>query len=148
MRVHARARCDAHHTMHVAHTHMHAAWPFLAKAASAFLSGSRQLVVSFSLRKMAEGRGRKWPPVHVLVVSPRELSGTTVLQRGIPPGARGGIQILGMVLVRPLVGTGRDFEVIEIRAPLATSRCSSRHPSWSILLLLWSRCHPLPLWSM
>ena len=36
MRVHARARCDARHTMHVAHTHMHAAWPFLAKAASAF----------------------------------------------------------------------------------------------------------------
>ena len=28
---------------------------------------------------------------------PRELTGTTALQRGIPPGARGGIQILGMV---------------------------------------------------
>ena len=36
MRVHARARCDAHHTMHVAHTHMHAAWSFWAKAASFF----------------------------------------------------------------------------------------------------------------
>ena len=26
--------------------------------------------------------------------------------------------------------------------------CSSRHPSWSLLLLLWSRYNPLPLWSM
>ena len=68
---------------------------------------------------MAEERGRKWLPVHVPAVSPRELTGTTALKRGIPPGAWGGIQILGMVLVRPLVGTGRDFEVIEIRAPLA-----------------------------
>ena len=36
-------------------------------------------------------------PVHVPAVSPRELTGTTALKRGIPPGARGGIQILGMV---------------------------------------------------
>ena len=36
-------------------------------------------------------------PVHVLAVSPRELTGTTALKRGIPPGARGGVQILGMV---------------------------------------------------
>ena len=35
-------------------------------------------------------------PVHVPAVSPRELTGTTVLQRGIPPGARGGTQILDM----------------------------------------------------
>ena len=125
MRVHARARCDAHHIIHVAHTHMHAAWPYLAKAASAFLIGSRQLVVPSSLRIMAEGRGRKWLPVHVPAVSPRELTATTALKRGIPPGAQGGIQILGMVLVRPLVGTCRDFEVIEIRAPL---RAESAHP--------------------
>ena len=36
-------------------------------------------------------------PVHVLAVSPRELNGTTAPKRGIPLGARGGIQILGMV---------------------------------------------------
>ena len=35
--------------------------------------------------------------MHVPAVSPRELTGTTVLKRKIPPGARGGIQILGMV---------------------------------------------------
>ena len=34
--------------------------------------------------------------MHVPAVIPRELTGTTALQRGIPPGARGGIQILGM----------------------------------------------------
>ena len=34
--------------------------------------------------------------VHVPAVSPRELTGTTALRRGTPPGARGGIQILGM----------------------------------------------------
>ena len=37
--------------------------------------------------------------MHVPAVSPRELTGTTALKRGIPPGARGGIQILGMVFV-------------------------------------------------
>ena len=36
-------------------------------------------------------------PVHVPAASPRELTGTTVLKPGIPPGARGGIQVLGMV---------------------------------------------------
>ena len=36
-------------------------------------------------------------PVHVPAVSPRELTGTTALKPGTPPGARGGIQILGMV---------------------------------------------------
>ena len=35
--------------------------------------------------------------MHVPAVSPRELTGTTALKRGIPPGARGGIQLLGMV---------------------------------------------------
>ena len=35
--------------------------------------------------------------MHVPAVSPRELTGTTALKRGIPPGARGGIQTLGMV---------------------------------------------------
>ena len=29
--VKACARCDAHHTMFVAHTHMHVAWPFLPR---------------------------------------------------------------------------------------------------------------------
>ena len=52
-----------------------------------FFGGSRQLVVPSLLRKMAEGGGRKWLPVHVLAVNPRELTGTA-LQRGIPPGAR------------------------------------------------------------
>ena len=52
---------------------------FLAGAASSFPS---------SLRKMAEGGGREWLPVHVLAVSPRELTGTAALKRGIPPGAR------------------------------------------------------------
>ena len=37
-------------------------------------------------------------PVRVPAVSPRELTGTAALKRGIPPGARGGIQILGMGL--------------------------------------------------
>ena len=40
-------------------------------------------------------------PVHVPAVSPRELTGTAALMRGIPPGARGGKQILGMVLDGP-----------------------------------------------
>ena len=30
-------------------------------------------------------------PVHVRAVSPRELTWTAALKRGIPPGARGGI---------------------------------------------------------
>ena len=47
-------------------------------------------------------------PVHVPAVSPRELTGTTALKRGIPTWARGVIQILGMVLARSLGGTGRD----------------------------------------
>ena len=41
-------------------------------------------------------------PVHVPAVSPRELTGTTALKRGIPPGARGGFQILGMVLAQQI----------------------------------------------
>ena len=40
--------------------------------------------------------------MHVPAVSPRELTGTAALKPGIPPGARGGIQILGMVLDGPL----------------------------------------------
>ena len=36
--------------------------------------------------------------MRVPAVSPRELTGTAALLRGIPPGSRGGIQILGMVL--------------------------------------------------
>ena len=49
-----------------------------------------------SLRVLATSRLRL--PVHVPAVSPRELTGTAALQRGIPPVARGGIQILGMVM--------------------------------------------------
>ena len=56
MRVHARARCDAHHTMHVAQTHMHAAWPFLAKAASVFLAGAAS---SLFLPRFAKWRREK-----------------------------------------------------------------------------------------
>ena len=40
-------------------------------------------------------------PVHVPAVSPRELTRTAALMRGIPPGARGGVQIQGMVLDGP-----------------------------------------------
>ena len=36
-------------------------------------------------------------PVHEPAVSPREFTGTAALKRGIPPGAWGGVQILGMV---------------------------------------------------
>ena len=44
-------------------------------------------------------------PVHVLAVSPRELTGTAALKRGIPPGARGGTQILGMERATQLGGS-------------------------------------------
>ena len=40
-------------------------------------------------------------------------------------GARGGIQILGMVMARPLGGSAEIVEVIEIRAPLPVE---SAHP--------------------
>ena len=40
-------------------------------------------------------------PVHEPAVSPRELTGTAALMRGIPPGARGGEPILGMALDGP-----------------------------------------------
>ena len=32
-------------------------------------------------------------------MSPRELTGSAALERGIPPGARGGIQILGEAII-------------------------------------------------
>ena len=54
MHVHTRARCDAHHTMHVALTYTCTLrGHFLAKAAFFFFFMSRQLVVPSSLRKMA-----------------------------------------------------------------------------------------------
>ena len=59
-------------------------------------------------------------PVHVPAVSPRELTGTTALERGIPPGARGGIQILGMVFVLTAVvneGAFLSAEKQELVAP-------------------------------
>ena len=73
---------------------------FLAKAASASLRGSRQLVVPSSLRKMAEGgRKKNGYRVHVPAVSPRELTGDhRAAGAGYRRGARGGVQILGMVL--------------------------------------------------
>ena len=58
-------------------------------------------------------------PVHVPAVSAWELTGTSALTRGIPPGAPGGIQILGMVLLslvetRDQVTTGNaDLKLTE-----------------------------------
>ena len=99
MHVHARALVQRTSHCMWRTSHMHALSPrgHFGQGGFCFF-GSRQ-VLSFpsSLRKMAEEGGRKWLPVHVRAVSPRELTGTTALQRGIPPGARGGIQILGMV---------------------------------------------------
>ena len=56
-------------------------------------------IPSFLASQNGGGKRKKWQPVHVPAVSPRELTGTTALKRGIPPGARGGFQILGMVSV-------------------------------------------------
>ena len=58
MRVHARARCDAHHTMHVAQTHMHAASGFISAEPPAsskwlWLSMARALAVLKRLRVCA-----------------------------------------------------------------------------------------------
>ena len=66
----------------------------MAKAASAFFLRSRQPAMVEHGSRLAVLNGL---PVHVPAVSPRELTGTTALMRGILPGARGGIQILGMV---------------------------------------------------
>ena len=57
---------------------------------------------------------------------------------------------LGTVPVRHVgtdrvCGGGRDQE--NLRLHNLYLPCSSRHPSWSLLLLLWSRYSPLPLWS-
>ena len=125
---------------HDAHAHTLSAWPFWAKRLLLFC-GSRQLFVSF----LASQDGRKGRQEN-------DYRCTYRLKRGIPPGAWGGIQILGMVLARPLVGTGRVCGGYRDQSASArrigTSLCSTRHTSWSILLLLWSRYHPLPLRSM
>ena len=64
-----------------------------------------------SLRVLATSRLRL--PVPVPAVSPRELTGTAALQSGIPPGALGCLQILGMVLAR-LPGMTITFALYEM----------------------------------
>ena len=96
MHVHARNGA-AHLTLHVAHVTHARCVAILAKAASAFFERKMAMVEHGSRLAVLNGL-----PVHVPAVSPRELTGTTALKLGIPPGARGGIQILGMVLDGPL----------------------------------------------
>ena len=67
-------------------------------------------------------------PVHVPAVSPRELTGTTALKRGIPPGARGGIQILGMVSALTAVVDVAAFSNAEKQELVALVQ--SRQASW------------------
>ena len=95
MHVHARAGA-AHFTLHVAHvTHARCVAIFCSRRLLIFLrSRQRKMAMIEHGSHLAVLNGFL---VHVPAVSPRELTGTIALKRGIPPGARGGLQILGMV---------------------------------------------------
>ena len=77
-------------------------------------------------------------------VSPRELTGTAALMHGIPPGARGGIQILGKVLDGPEVSED-DRDSLCFRSSTRWSMSSTSRLCWFHRGRLWrqSRFHGL-----
>ena len=67
--------------------------------------------------------------MHVPAVSPRELTGTAALKRGIPPGARGGIQIRMVRWVNPAGNGGGDQDHSASARRIRTYRCSTAAPT-------------------
>ena len=66
--------------------------------------------------------------VHVPAVSPREHTGTAALMRGIPPGARGGIQILLFSFINKVVDV-LDVQIVLVPQGQVIKQ-SIFHGSW------------------
>ena len=100
LRNNARARArtgDAHLKLHVAHVTQHAAWPFGQGGFFFFFEREPPArCFFFAFAKWREGRKKMATGART---GGEPLIGTTALQRGTPPGARGGKQMLGQVCI-------------------------------------------------